>query len=489
MNNYEEEFEQMINRLKQKNALELSNVVKAYEFAKQKHANQYRKSGKPYILHPVEVAMILEKLNFNTDVISAALLHDTVEDCGVTIEEIKQNFNNQIAEIVDAVTAITKDNFMPNDEDIFLNPDNFLKLAIEDKTYQKLISYGKSNKFGFYIKFADRLNNLQTIDVFQKYKQEAKVNETKKWIIPLAKILKSKYFYRHLTNECFKINFLDKSKSFFNFYGQHFKSLASHMQKIKNLLVSEINSYIKSYKLDVFLHDIVLEQKTQLEMFENISSHFEIKNIEKIKASNLIAVPSYNIYIILSESKQSKNHMQLLYDFFERNFSTNYFKIVNFDFDIFGNPFLVVKDNLRNLFDITCVTKRKYTKIQNGTTMGSDIEIVDETIANEIVTDYITVLTRSNQKLKIPANSTVLDFAFKLHNDIGFSCKFAYINDSPIKSPIYTKLNEYDKVEIICEQDLNGFNKNIAELRWLAYCKNETTQRILIKFFEKKYNV
>ena len=121
--------------------------------------------------------------------------------------------------------------------------------------------------------------------------------------------------------------------------------------------------------------------------------------------------------------------------------------------------------------------------------MGSDIEIVDETIANEIVTDYITVLTRSNQKLKIPANSTVLDFAFKLHNDIGFSCKFAYINDSPIKSPIYTKLNEYDKVEIICEQDLNGFNNNIAELRWLAYCKNETTQRILIKFFEKKYNV
>ena len=85
------------------------------------------------------------------------------------------------------------------------------------------------------------------------------------------------------------------------------------------------------------------------------------------------------------------------------------------------------------------------------------------------------------------AVNIVLDFAFKLHNDIGFSCKYAYINNSPEKSPIYTRLNNGDKVEIVCEVE-NGLNVNIAELRWLAYCKNENTQRRLIKYFEKKYN-
>ena len=173
MNNYENIFNEIVNNLKKKNSLDISNVVKAYNFAKEKHKNQFRKSGEPYILHPIQVAYILEHLDFNTDVISSALLHDTVEDCGVTIKEIEKTFNKQIAEIVDAVTAITKDNFMPDNENLFSNTDDFLKQAMEDRTYQKLISIGKNNKFGFYIKFADRLNNLQTIGVFPKYKKRS----------------------------------------------------------------------------------------------------------------------------------------------------------------------------------------------------------------------------------------------------------------------------------------------------------------------------
>ena len=198
MTNYEDEYEKIIENLKQKNSADISNVIKAYNFAYDKHKDQRRKSGEPYILHPVEVAGILEKLDFNTDVICAALLHDTVEDCGVTIEEIETLFNKQVAQIVDAVTAIESDTFNPDSENIFSNTDEFLKLALEDQTYQKLISIGKNNIFGFYIKFADRLNNLQTIGVFPKYKKEAKITETKKWIIPLAKILKTKFFYENL---------------------------------------------------------------------------------------------------------------------------------------------------------------------------------------------------------------------------------------------------------------------------------------------------
>ena len=167
MNDYKSLFDEIISHLKQKNSVDVSNVVKAFKFAEEKHENQTRKDGSPYIVHPVEVAKIIEERDFNTDVICSALLHDTVEDCNVSIDEIRTMFNDQVAQIVDAVTAIEKDNFLPDSENIYSDTKDFLKQALEDKTYQKLISIGKMNKFGFYIKFADRLNNLSTIACFR----------------------------------------------------------------------------------------------------------------------------------------------------------------------------------------------------------------------------------------------------------------------------------------------------------------------------------
>ena len=175
MSDYKQIFSNMLEDLKKKNSIDIANVVKAFHFAEEKHSGQFRKDGTPYIIHPVEVAKILEERDFNTDVICGALLHDTVEDCNVTIDELKSTFNHQIAQIVDAVTAIRKENFLPDSNNIFTDTKDFLKQAVEDSTYQKLISIGKNNKFGFYIKFADRLNNLSTIACFPKYKKEAKI--------------------------------------------------------------------------------------------------------------------------------------------------------------------------------------------------------------------------------------------------------------------------------------------------------------------------
>ncbi len=488
MNNYEEIFNEIVNNLKNKNSLDISNVIKAYNFAKEKHKNQFRKSGEPYILHPVQVAYILEHLDFNTDVISSALLHDTVEDCGVTIKEIEKTFNKQIAEIVDAVTAITKENFMPDNENLFSNTDDFLKQAIEDKTYQKLISIGKNNKFGFYIKFADRLNNLQTIGIFPKYKKEAKVNETRKWIIPLAKLLKSKYFYDNIKNQCFLISTEEENKDFINYYNRYIKNMKNYLIILKEKIKREVGIYLNSLKANISLYKVIVEPKTQLEIYDSITSHFEISKLTKIKESNFISVPTYNIYIVFNEKEQTKNYMELLYEILNNTNLSQNLRAINISYDTFNNSYLVVKDNIRNLFGIACMSRAHFTEVQNGTITGTDVDMIDETMASGVVTNFITVLTPNKEKIKIPSHSTVLDFAFKLHNDIGFSCKYAFINDSPNKSPIYTRLNNGDKVEVVCEFDKNGLNVNIAELRWLAYCKNENTQRVLIKYFEKKYN-
>ena len=86
----------------------------------------------------------------------------------------------------------------------------------------------------------------------------------------------------------------------------------------------------------------------------------------------------------------------------------------------------------------------------------------------------------------MPKFSTALDFAFKIHKDIGFAFKYAIINGSKTKCPPYTKLNENDKVEIITDKDENGALINNAQLRWLAYVNTELAKKVLIKYYEEK---
>ena len=216
-------FEYMIELLSKHHDVDLDIVKKAYAKAKELHYYQKRKDGIPYISHPVEVAIILAELDFGEDAVCAALLHDTVEDCNYTIEQMKKDFNLKIANAVDAVTAIDKTQYIYNDENIFEDP-NFVKSSAEEQTFKKLISIGKNNPLGFYVKFADRLHNLRTIDTFEYSKQIEKVRETEKWILPIAKALKAQYFDIKIKNECFKILNKIEGQNFFNQYDAYHKS-------------------------------------------------------------------------------------------------------------------------------------------------------------------------------------------------------------------------------------------------------------------------
>lgn len=483
MNDYKSLFDEIISHLKQKNSVDVSNVVKAFKFAEEKHENQTRKDGSPYIVHPVEVAKIIEERDFNTDVICSALLHDTVEDCNVSIDEIRTMFNDQVAQIVDAVTAIEKDNFLPDSENIYSDTKDFLKQALEDKTYQKLISIGKMNKFGFYIKFADRLNNLSTIACFPKYKKEAKILETEKWLIPLAKLLKSKYFYTQLQNGCFCVRHEDDN-IFFKYLEKYIENMKNYVKNMCQTLEYELDFYFKTANENK-INKIIYSQKTPYEVYYSISKHYLTKNLSSVKESNFISVPLFDIYIITQED--TNRELGSIYKALEQFSLKDNFKVIGIERDIFSNASLVIKDKILNLFNLHFLSKREYTEMQNGTTDGTDIDALDETNSGGVDESFITVFTPQNEQVKLPEKSTVLDFAFKLHSDIGFSALYAYINDSPNKSPIYTRLHNGDKINVVCQLDSNEMNQNIAELRWLAYCKNESTQRILIKYFERKY--
>ena len=148
-------------------------VKKAYEFAEYHHRNQFRQSGEPYIVHPLNVAYILAELHADCDTVCAGLLHDVLEDTSVTKEEIAEEFNPEIAKLVDGVTKISKMEFNNKHEQ---NAANTRKIITGIMTDVRIII----------IKLADRLHNMRTLEYKKPIKQIENSIETLDVFVPLA---------------------------------------------------------------------------------------------------------------------------------------------------------------------------------------------------------------------------------------------------------------------------------------------------------------
>ena len=152
---------------------ELTVIDKAYRFAYEKHFGQKRLTGEDYIIHPLNVAYILTRINADYETLSAALLHDVVEDCNISISEIEDNFGHNIAVLVDGVTKINKLNLSGTTEVLINNQRKIIVGLSEDVRV-------------IIIKLADRLNNMQTLFVHSEKKQKATARETLDILTPIA---------------------------------------------------------------------------------------------------------------------------------------------------------------------------------------------------------------------------------------------------------------------------------------------------------------
>lgn len=458
------------------NDLPIEIIQKAYDKAKKLHKDQKRKDGTPYIIHPVEVALILAKLDFDENVISAALLHDTIEDCGYTENEMKSDFNNTVFKLVDSVSAIDKTKYVFDKENIYEDPE-FVKSSAEEQTFKKLIKLGKDNPCGFAIKFADRLHNLRTISTFDYPKQLEKVRETEKWVLPIAKALKSEYFYRALKNECFKIENKYTIESFLKQFNTYHNANQKNIDRLNyNLKEIFANSSIKSIKI---------KDVREYKVFEDLKKLYKNLDLTKISQGQILKVANYNIFAIYKDVP----HKKALCELINLIQSKTNLKIIDAKIGGFtGKMYLEVEDNIRNKYNVYVLTDSEYTMVKVGTAEGQNLEKIDEDNINDLDVDLIKVKTRSGEIKYIAKGATVLDFAFKVHRDVGFAFKYALINKGKTKLPPYTKLNEGDNVEIVTEKDDNGKSKNNAKLRWLAYVNTELAKKILIKFFEERVN-
>lgn len=459
----------------EENNLDIALIKKAYQKAFDLHKTQTRKDGTPYIVHPIAVAIILAKLNFESNVIAGALLHDTIEDCDYTKQEMIQDFNKVVFNLVDCVSAIDNTKYIFNKENIF-EDENFQKSSIEEQTFKKLICIGKNNPGGFAIKFADRLNNLRTIETFAYNKQLEKVKETEKWVIPIAKILNSEYFYRALKNECFKITNLYLARKYLDEYNYYH---SSNKQNIENLY-----TYLKN-TCSAWCTEIKIKDIREYKVFEDIQKENKNVTLQIITQSQILKAPNYNIYMLYNNGDQIEITQKIV-NLISKN---NKLHILDARMGGFTNrPLFLVEDDNINKYNLYIIKKDEYYRQRNGTMDSSSTNLIDDENINDLEQDLIKVKTRSGEVKYIPNNSTVLDFAFKLHKDIGFGFVSAIINNSKSKLPAYTKLKQNDKIEIVLERDENGKIVNKVQLKWFAYVNTELAKKHLIKYFEKTIN-
>ena len=459
-----------------KNELDLNIIKKAYAKAKELHFHQKRKDGTPYISHPVEVAIILTEMDFEEDAICAALLHDTIEDCGYTFEQMEKEFNHNIAVAVDCVSKIDKAEYIYDKGEIYEDP-NFIKASAEEQTFKKLISMGKKYPLGFYVKFADRLHNLRTIDDFEYSQQLEKVRETEKWILPIAKALKAQYFDIEIKNECFKIVNKYSGKEFFEQY-RHYHN--SNKKNVNNLLESFKNTFGDKSIVDIYFDDL-----SERKVFEELKEYGKVKSIDRLLQGQIQQVPNYVFYFVQKNETEKLTFTNQILSIFYKKFSN--LKIIDVKVGKFSNlQYYIFRDNFYNYYKLYFLSATEYQNLRIGIYDHKFDNILDEDNINSLDLSTIKVKTSSGEIMQIQKGSTVLDFAFKIHKEVGFAFKYAVINDSKTKFPPYTKLNENDKIEIVVDKESER-NVDNAKLRWLAYVNTEYAKKILIKHFENKY--
>lgn len=474
MDNIDKQFDLIKSQFKQTNR-SVDMIEKAYVLARELHKEQRRKDGSLYIVHPVEVALILADLGFDENVICAALLHDVVEDCDYSLDEIRTEFNNAVAEMVDCVSAIDNAKFVFDEEDVY-EDKNFQKASMEEQSFKKLIAIGKKNPLGFYIKFADRLHNLRTIECFDYSKQLEKVKETEKWIIPIAQIMQAEYFYRAIKNECFKIKYKLVAPQFFKHYQDYHNSNAKNIEKMQ-ISMNDVfsNTVIKSIKI---------KNVREYKVFEDLKLLLKNIDVSKVSQGQILKVTNYNIYL-LYESGNYRDILDQCLNILNKRLKS--VKIIDAKIGNFTKkPYYQLEDDFKNKFNLYIVSFTEYIKQRNGSLDGQDNELINDDELDNLEAELIKVKTRSGEGKYIAKGSTVLDFAFKIHRDIGFGFKYAIINNSKTKSPPYTKLYENDQVEIIVEKNDSGEIINNAELKWLAYVNTDFAKKTLIRYFEKK---
>jgi relA/spoT family protein len=468
------------------NPEELDKIYQAYFFASEKHKNQVRKSGDPYIVHLLGVARILSELNTGPTTIIAGLLHDTIEDTDTTEEEITEKFGKEVCYLVQGVTKVTR-------------LSDYHNVDFEAESHRKIFIAMAKDIRVIIIKLADRLHNMRTLQFQPPEKQKKIAKETRDVYAPIAHRLGLSQVKTEL--EDLSLFYLEREKfeEIENLLSRQSTNMKNAIDVLKNKIVEiltptnilfEITSRVKSiysiYKkmyvkgkafddiYDIMALRIITE--TEMNCYELLGYiHANFKPIPG-RFKDYIAMPKPNMYQSLhttivtgdGHTFEIQIRTKKMDEIAEEGVAAHWRYKENKKYDAKTEQ-QEIEEQLHWFRDFVSVTN----EIQDGNAK----EYV-EALQHDIFDANVYVFTPKGKVVTLPNGSTPIDFAYKIHTDVGNTLAGAKVNNQMV--PISRVLQTGDVVEIIT-------NKNATpNSEWLNMATSSIAKSHIRKFLMKQ---
>ena len=473
-------IEDLIKKVLEYNPDEVERIKRAYEFASEMHKGQYRQSGEEYIIHPLNVAYILAEIHADGDTLCAGLLHDTLEDTQTTKEEISSLFGENVANLVDGVTNFNKTNFSSKKDEDAANA-------------RKIISGLTSDVRIVIIKLADRLHNMRTLMYKSKEKQKEKAIETLEIFVPIAYYLGINNIKSELEDLCFMYLMEEKYKKSKEIREKLILDSNGYLEemlyKIRELLnnkeiPNEIKVRIKNIygvyrriiRKDRDPHDLIAI-KIMLEEIEKCYSTLglihSIYHPINSKFKDYICSPKNNLYQSLHTTVMGEQSQIVQIQIRTKEMD----QIASYGLPIYWD--LYRKDGRIFMQDKIAENKGFLDSIIEMNEMYHNDKTFVKEVKRELFADKIEVYTATGDRITLPLGSTPIDFAYKIHTELGNMIVQAIVNGEEV--PFNYQLKDKDRIIIITDELAKGPQKE-----WINMVRTSHARRRIREFSKRQ---
>ncbi|MHC5225248.1 RelA/SpoT family protein [Ignatzschineria sp. LJL83] len=457
---------------------EVNEVKRACIYGAFAHQEQFRSSGEPYIFHPIAVALILSEVQIDKAALVGAILHDVIEDTDIGYGEIAREFGEEVAQIVDGVTKLTKIKFRSKEE---AKAENFRKMVLAMTKDLRIIM----------VKLADRLHNMRTLGSLPAYKKRRIANETLEVYAPIAARLGMYVLQVYLENLCFE-----------NIYPMRYAVLAKAIDE------KYANERENLTRIKDAIHDRLIRSNILSRISTRQKHLWSIYNKLKVKGRIELVYDIFAIRVIVSTVDECYRVLGMVHQLYKPIIGgfKDYIAIPkgngyqSLHTIVFGRNGLPVEVQIRTR-DMHVIAEagaaahwrykdayegQEHHQIRTNKWLDSVTELQDSGISSEefmeamkadIFPKEIYLFTPKGRIIELPKGSTGIDFAYAVHTEVGNRCKAVIVDG--VEVPFSQSLHNGQAVEIITEQGLRPSPK------WLDYVVSAKARTSILTYLSK----
>ncbi len=459
-------------------------VCRAFQLAYTLHEGQFRKSGEPYILHPLAVAELLRDLGGSDAVIAAGFLHDVIEDTAITSEEIEEKFGSEVRQLVDGVTKLSKFNFSSKTEE---QAENFRRMFLAMAKDIRVIL----------VKLADRLHNMRTLEHMPEAKRRVKAQETRDIFAPLANRLGIGRVKWELEDLAFKYLEPDAYREIQSFVAEKRTAREEQLETSIGMLRDRLTQagiqimdlsgrpkhlysiYSKMQRQKKEFHEIYdiaalrIIVQTNEECYRALAIVHDIFQPIPGRFKDYIGLPKPNRYQSLHTSVigLSKRPLEVQIRTIEMHHVAEYGIAAHWKYKETGGS-----QGRMNTKD------EKFTWLRQLLEWQSDLKDAEEyleTVKNNLFDEDIYVFTPQGDVVPLAQGATTVDFAYRIHSEVGNHCAGAKINGRIV--PLDTVLNNGDIIEIITTKNAH------PSLDWMNFVVTSGAKNRIRNWFKRSH--